>query len=161
MKYTLTYIIAAVVLILIRTELIKGADFMDLDDFPPIVLPAISNQSDLSENSAVATLYTSGDAEISADNSGAAQLSFGVDDLVTEYKLAFDGDGASATGGTPTSYEAYDSFLTTAAAVTHVADDNEAEITLYVRASNPAGEVADAGAYIATQTLTVHWTGAP
>ncbi len=160
MKYTLAYIIAAVVLILIRTELIKGADFMYLDDFAPIVLSAISNQSDTPENSASATLYTSDDAEISADNSTTARLSFGIDDLVTEYRLSFDGDGSSATGGTPTSYETYNSFLTTAAAVTHVTDDNDVQITLYVRASNPAGEVADAGVYSATQTLTVQWTGA-
>jgi hypothetical protein len=98
--------------------------------------------------------------EISADNSAAAQLSSASDTLVTEYKLTFDGTGsAGTTGGAGTTYETYDTFLTIAARVTHVIGDDDVEVTLHVKASNYANGLADAGTYIAAQTLTVHWVG--
>lgn len=128
-------------------------------DFDAISLTAISNQGQISEDSSTVTLFMDGDAEITADNSAASQLSCATDELVTEYKLVFDGDGSSATGGSSTSYEAYNSFLSTASAVTYVAVDDNVEVTLFVRVRNNADEVADAGAYSATQTLTVTWVG--
>jgi hypothetical protein len=53
----------------------------------------------------------------------------------------------------------YDSFLITPAYVTHIPDDNDVKVTLSVIVSNYAGELANAGTYTATQTLTVHWVG--
>ena len=79
--------------------------------------------------------------------------------LVTEYRLTFDGDGSSATGGSTVDWTSYDSFLSPAAGITYIADDNDVEVTLYVRASNQANQLADAGTYTATQTLTAHWVG--
>ena len=130
-------------------------------DFDPISLSSIASQAQVREGSATITLYTSGNAEISADNtaSGPAELSCATDVLVTEYKLSFDGDGSSATGGTDTSYSAYDSFLSTPTAITYVASDDTVEVTLYVRASNSPDDVSDSGTYNATQTLTVSWVG--
>lgn len=130
-------------------------------NFDPISLSSISSQAQVREGSATITLYTTGNAEISADNtaSGPAELSCETDVLVTEYKLSFDGDGSSATGGADTSYAAYDSFLSTPAAITYVASDDTVQVTLYVRASNSVDDVSDSGTYNATQTLTVTWVG--
>jgi hypothetical protein len=97
--------------------------------------------------------------EISADHSTEAQLSSAGDTLVTEYRLTFDGDGSSKTGRTDTDYKTYDIFLTPAADVTYVADDNDVVVTLHVKASNYANDLANAGTYTAKQTLTVHWVG--
>jgi len=128
-------------------------------EFTDITLTAISSQSQVSEDSSTVTLFMDGDAEISADNSTASRLSLGTDSLVTEYKLSFDGNGASATGGSNTTYESYDSFLTTASTVTYVAVDDNVDVTLYVRVTNNLNDVADSGVYNATQTLTVTWVG--
>jgi len=43
--------------------------------------------------------------------------------------------------------------------VTHIPDDNDVQVTLYVRASNYTDQLADADDYSATQTLTVYWSG--
>ncbi len=106
------------------------------------------------------TLYTNCNLEISADNTAAAQLETAStsDTLVTEYNLSYDGDGAAATGGSSEAYAEYDAFLSTASSITHVDNDGAVVATLGVRASNPSGEVADAGDYTATQTLTASWT---
>lgn len=127
--------------------------------YGPIALANITAQADTPSGNADFTLYTNCNSEISADNTATAQLSSATDTLVTEYQLAFDGDGATATGGTDVgSWTDYTTFLSTASAVTHVDNDGAAVITLSARASNNGGEVADAGAYSATQTLTVSWT---
>ena len=138
-----------------------GADFMYWSgNFAPITLENIGNRDQVRQGSSQITLFTSGDAEISADNSGAAKLTeSGGDSLCTEYKLDFDGDGGSKTGGSMVDYTSYDSFLSSPATVTHIPDDNDVQVTLYVRASNYTGQLADAGEYTATQTLTVHWSG--
>jgi hypothetical protein len=131
-----------------------SGDFNDIT-----VSEHITERDDVVSGSSTTTLYTSGDAEISADNGATAQLSLGGRTLVTEYKLTFDGDGSSATGGSTVDWTSYDSFLSPAASITYISDDNDVEVTLYVRASNYAGQLADAGTYTATQTLTAHWVG--
>ena len=165
MKYHINYIVIVILVLIFLPMLVCAVDFMywDVAGFSPdpIALANITNQAQTQQGSSVITLFTNGDAEISADNavSGPAELSCATDELVTEYMLAFDGNGSAATGGTDTSYETYDAFLATPAAVTWVADDNDVEVTLWVRASNNAGEAADADTYNAIQTLTVSWTG--
>lgn len=160
MKLALTHIIV-VILILICFPLLMGADFMYWSgNFSPITLQNIGNRDQVRQGNSQITLFTSGDAEISADNSDAARLTkSGGDSLYTEYKLEFDGNGTSETGGSAVDFTSYDSFLSSPATVTHIPDDNDVQVTLYVRASNYTGQLADAGDYSATQTLTVHWAG--
>lgn len=159
MKSKLSSILIALILISLWTELLVGS-FMDWDSsFGPISLPNIASREQISEGSSSANLSINGDVEISADNSAAAQLSSVGDTLVTEYKLTFDGTGSGTTGGAGTTYETYDTFLTTAAPVTHVIGDDDVEVTLHVKASNYVNDPADAGTYTAAQTLTVHWVG--
>jgi hypothetical protein len=159
-KLTLVHILVVLILISVWTELLVAESFMYWDsNFGPIALPGIASKNQISEGSSSANLSINGDVEISADNSTAARLSSSSDTLVTEYKLTFDGNGSTATGGTGTNYEAYDSFLTNAAPVTHLTGDDDVEVTLHVKASNYANGLADAGTYTATQTLTVHWVG--
>ena len=162
-NYFVIFILALVFL----PAVIHAEDYMYWDsNFDPISLLSIASQSQIREGSATVTLFTSGDAEISADNTAAAELDNigdgGSDVLVTEYMLAFDGNGSSATGGTNTSYETYNTFISTPVPITYVTDDNDVDVTLWVRASNDSTghkEVADSGAYTATQTLTVSWIG--
>jgi hypothetical protein len=138
-----------------------GQDFMYWEsNFDPLTLPNITMQTGESEGEAEVMLFTSGDAEISADNTTTAQLSSATDTLLTEYKLKFDGDGTTKTGGsTPLLFASYDSFLNTPAYVTYVTDDNDVKVTLSVNAKNYNEQLANAGTYSATQTLTVHWVG--
>jgi hypothetical protein len=129
-------------------------------NFSTIALGNIGNRTQVCQGSSQVTLYTSGNAEISADNTATARLTkAGGANLYTEYKLEFDGDGVSQTGGSTVDFTSYDSFLSSPASVTHITGDNAVQVTLYVRASNYANDVADAGTYTATQTLTVHWVG--
>jgi hypothetical protein len=129
-------------------------------NFSPIALANIGNRDQICQGSSQVTLYTSGNAEISADNTATARLTkAGGDNLYTEYKLQFDGDGVSATGGSTVDFTSYDLFLNSHATVTHISGDNAVQVTLYVRASNYTGQLADAGDYSATQTLTVSWIG--
>lgn len=129
-------------------------------NFTAIALSNITAQATVVSDTATTTLYTNGNASISADNTATAQLSTGsADTLVTEYSLAFDGDGTTATGGASVAWTAYDSFLSVASSVTHVANDGAVDVTLGARASNASGTLADAGAYSATQTLTAAWAG--
>ena len=128
-------------------------------NFDPIALSSIASQAQTPQGSVMVVLNTNGNVEISADNSATAQLSCATDTLVTEYKLSFDGDGSGATGGANTSYETYDSFLSTPVSLTYVVSDDTVEVTLYVRASNSPDDVADSDTYNATQTLTVSWVG--
>jgi hypothetical protein len=128
-------------------------------NFSDIGLTAISDQADAPEGSQAQTLYTNCNLEISADITTAARLSSATDSLVTKYKLSYDGDGSTLTGGPGVNtWTDYTTFLSAASAVTHVNTDGAVNITLYVQASNPNGEVADAGSYTAVQTLTASWT---
>ena len=157
------YVGGVVVFIFFCSASLVADDFMywEHPNFNTIVIPNISSKNQRPESSSSLTLYTSGDAEIMADNSAAAQLhSSSGDTLITEYKLSFDGHGSGGfTGGTDTSYETYDNFLKSHATIRHVPADDDVVVTLSVRASNYPVDVADAGKYAATQTLTVVWDG--
>ncbi len=128
-------------------------------NFSGINLANITAQSTVVDGNDTTDLYTNGNVDITT--AGTAVLTNtdpnSADVLVTEYKLTYDGDGASATGGSTVDWTAYDSFLTSASVVTHFSEDGAVEVRLWARASNPAGEVADAGSYSATQTLTAAW----
>jgi hypothetical protein len=131
-------------------------------DFNTIALSTITAQGSAPTGSQATTLYTNGDVDITADVSTAAQLKKTADPnqtLVTSYKLTDDGDGGiTATGGTDqTVYTVYDEFLGSPYAIIHAAGDGDVVITLYAEAKNLPGEIADAGAYSATQTLTATW----
>jgi hypothetical protein len=130
-------------------------------DFNTIALATITAQGSTPTGNGTARLYTNGDVDITADNSTVAQLKLGTDPnqtLVTSYMLTDDGDGATTTGGTDeVTYTGYATFLSSAYVITHVAGDGDVEITLNARAANSPGEVADAGDYTATQTLTATW----
>jgi hypothetical protein len=158
---SISCLIIAVLVLAFLPMAIWAADFMYWDDFDPIALLSIASQAQTREGSATVTLFTNGNAEISANNtpSGPAELSCATDTLVTEYMLSFDGDGSSATGAEDTTWAEYNTFITTAYDITYVTDDNDVDVTLWVRASNNADEVADADTYNAVQTLTVSWVG--
>jgi len=133
------------------------------DSYTDITLtPAIAAKSDAPWGSTNFTLYTNCNCEISADIVGTeAQLTLGTDPnqtLVTSYKLTDDGDGTGTGGTDQAGYTEYSLFLSPAYTITHVAGDGVVVITLYAKAENPSEEVADAGAYSATQTLTASWT---
>ena len=176
-------ILLLVVIVLTSAELTMAADPGDkpaeceisvtvnsiiewVGNFTPISLTTMVAQGDTPSDNETQTLYINCNIEISADNTATAQLSSATDTLVTEYKLDDDGDGSATTGATVgdkgasgiADWTEYDTFLGTALAVTHVDTDGAVDITLSVQASNLAGEIADAGAYIATQTLTASWT---
>lgn len=161
MKFRISYsIVFAVVLTFLCSVLVMSQDFMYWEsDFEAITMPDITTRDTESEGEGEATLFTSGDAEISADNTATAQLSSGTDTLLTQYKLQFDGDGTTNTGGSTVPFTSYDSFLSTPAQVTHVPGDDDVTVKLIVKAMNYNGQLADAGTYTATQTLTVHWVG--
>ncbi len=161
MKFHISYsIVFAVVLTFLCSVLVMSQDFMYWEsDFDAITMPDITTRDTESEGEGEATLFTSGDVEISADNTATAQLSSGTDTLLTQYKLRFDGDGTIATGGSMVPFTSYDSFLSTPAYVTHVPGDDDVNVKLIVKAMNYNGQLADAGTYTATQTLTVHWVG--
>jgi len=127
-------------------------------NFAAINLAPIASASDAPEGSQTQTLYTNCNLEITADNTAAARLSSATDTLVTKYKLSYDGNGVLATGGTDVgTWTDYSTFLSLASAVTHVAADGAANVTLYVQATT-GSMVRDQGAYSATQTLTASWT---
>jgi hypothetical protein len=126
-------------------------------NFAGIDLADITTQAGIVTDSATITLYTNGDVDISAENTVTARLTKGSSVLVTEYRLEYDGNGTTATGGSTVDYTVYGSFLSPASHVTHISADGAVDVTLRVRASNPVGNLADAGAYTATQTLTATW----
>jgi len=161
MKLRVTHIISVAILTFVCSELLMSQDFMYWDgNFSPIELQNIENRGQVREGSSYTILFTSGNAEISADNTDAARLTEpGGDSLYTEYKLEFDGDGVSNTGGTTVDFTSYDSFLSSPVSVTHITDDNDVQVTLSVRASNYADQLANAADYSAAQTLTVSWIG--
>ena len=129
-------------------------------NFGLITLASIAQRSQTPEGSSTARLILTGDVSLSADNSTAARLTEpGGDYLTTEYALEFDGDGQSATGRADVSYTSYGSFISTQVTITRVGTDSDVEVTLNVRASMNVGDVADAGPYTATQTLTASWVG--
>ena len=131
------------------------------ESYADIALAVITSTGQTPSGSRDFTLYTNCNCEISATNTTAAQLEnegASTDTLVTEYRLAYDGDGVTATGGTDVgSWTDYSTFLSPASAVTHIDGDGVVVITLSAQASS-GGQVRDAGSYRATQTLTAAWT---
>ena len=127
--------------------------------FANITLANITSQGVPVSDSAELDLYINGDVDITADNTVTAELSeAGGDTLVTEYQLEYDGNGVAATGGATVSWTAYGTFLDGAgSAVTHFSKDGAVGVTLSARASCDTGNVPDAAAYSATQTLTATW----
>jgi len=135
------------------------ADIMEWEaNFPAIALSNIASQGASVTGTSMMTLYTNGDVHISANNTTAAQLTGPNNDtLVTEYGLAYDGDGLTNTGGNTVNYTLHNLFLAAPSVVTHVPNDGAVEVTLSVRASNETGTLANAGLYSTTQTLTATW----
>ena len=131
-----------------------------------ISLAAINAYTDTPTGSDNQTIYTNCNFNLDADQTATAQLSSATDTLVTNYRMTEDGDAVATTGATDgqcttsglDSYVLYSSFLSTVLPITHVDTDGAVVITLYAQATNPAGEMADQGAYTATQTLTAVWT---
>jgi len=123
-------------------------------NFAEIHLLTITARDDAPEASKSLVLYTNCNLTITADHTAAAQLTKTTDTLVTEYKLEYDGDGDPDTGGATVDWAEYDDFIPVGSAVIHYTLDGAVNVTLSARASNDAGNVADAGDYTATQTLT-------
>jgi hypothetical protein len=136
----------------------EGAAFADID------LATITAQGDTPSGSSEYTLWINCNVSLTADNDADAELDNtgdvppGTDTLVTEYYVDYDGDGTTATGGTDTTYATYDNFISGGSAITHFDGDGGVAVTLYARASNDGDNVADAGDYTCTQTLTASWT---
>ena len=163
MRINIREIIGVWVLLFLIVTAGQGEDIMEWSgSFGDIALSSITSKDDVRTGSSTLSLATNGEVEISADVSS-AQLTNTTggssDTLITEYKLSFDGDGSSNTGAAGTAYQNYDVFLSTPVTVTHILGDDEVDVTLSVRVQNPPGELADAGDYAATITLTSHWTG--
>ena len=129
-------------------------------NFSPITLSNITTREGIVEGSSTTTLQLTGDVELSADNTNTARLSeAGGDFLITEYKMTFDGNGVSDSGASNIDYTPYNSFLNPSINITHIGGDDYVDVTLYVRASNQAGNLANAASYSATQTITASWVG--
>jgi hypothetical protein len=143
----------------------------------------ITQQNSAPAGSAVYSLWTNSNVELTANNTTASQLTHsrgggaGVEDtLVTWYKISTDGDGdavagISKTGSTDAAIAASnsdtwvtnDEFLKAAAGnaaldIAHYNTDGRVEVTLEVQATNDADNVADRGLYQAVQTITATWT---
>ncbi len=132
----------------------------DFGDGGTTSLTAMSTQAAAPEGSETAILYTNGAVTLTADNDTDSQLSCATDQLVTKYKLATDGNAVAASGNATdvTTWTDYTTFLTGGGLVlTHVADDGNILVTLEVQATHPAAEMADAGTYTCTQTITATW----
>lgn len=140
-------------------------------NFAAINLAAITSQASAPTGNAIYTLWTNCNVELSSDRTNASELTHqrGVagmaDMLVTKYKISTDGDGVATTGATAadvlassaSTWTTYDNFLATHLQVTHFNTDGAVEVTLSVQATNDADNVADSGAYSATQTITAAW----
>ena len=129
--------------------------------YAAINLATIDDKGDVPDGNSVYTLWLNCNVSLTADNTAAAELDNdppGSDTLVTEYKVTYDGDGDPDTGGTDTDWATYNNFISgSGSAITHVDNDGAVEIRLRARASNRTDEVADAGDYTCTQTLTATW----
>jgi hypothetical protein len=122
--------------------------------FSSINLGTLDGVGAAREGSSSIGLETSGQVEISADNTSTVRLTGPSSEwLETEYGLDVDG-----TEREP--YTTYDSFLQPPVTVEHTgAGTSEFQVKLKVRATHPTGEARDAGTYTATQTLTASWVG--
>ena len=125
--------------------------------FPEVDLGSITAENKKAIRETALTLYTNGDVIITADNSNSAELSFGPRTLQTEYKLRYDGSGIKQTGGKPTAWRPFDTFLNKGAEIVHVPTDGAVEVILSVRASIKKIHPENSGQYEAIQTLTACW----
>jgi hypothetical protein len=125
--------------------------------FPDIDLGKLTVQNKQAAGETELTLYTNGDVTIIADNSNSAELSSGSHTLQTEYKLKFDGSGIGQTGGRPTEWRLFDTFLKEGADIIHSHTDGAVEVILSVKASIKEIRPENSGQYNAIQTLTVYW----
>lgn len=157
-KIKFRYFICGLV-ILFSTKTIAEDSMYWMGNFGEVSLGNLATQSDIKTASASVVLFTTGDCELSANRTIAARLSGEGDNLITEYKLEFDGNGSSKTGSSTVDYESYDNFISSPLIITHVSFDDQVSITLSVRARNNPNNIANAGNYSATQTLTVSWAG--
>jgi hypothetical protein len=125
--------------------------------FPEIDLGELTVKNKQASGESALTLYTNGDVTITADNSNSAELSFGWHTLQTEYSLKFDGSGIGQTGGKPTSWSSFDTFLKEGADIIHSHTDGAVEVILSVKASINEITSENSGQYNAIQTLTACW----
>ena len=133
-------------------------------NFAALAPADITAQASAPTDSETYTLWTNCNVTLTATNTDLAELTHSrdggamEDTLVTKYKIAFDGDGATATGGTDSAdWILYSSFLSPALEITHFNTDGAVEVTLYVQATNDSDNVADTGLYQAVQTITAAW----
>lgn len=160
MKSAFRHFVIGILAVIFLPIIICAEDYMYFDsDFDPIILENIASKNDSSEGQATIKLYMSGDVEITADQSQAAQLKDTdggqTDTMVTEYRIDYLYNGSNQTG----EYAEYNNFLSTPVSIAYVPDNNEVQVTLHIRASNRPDNVSDSGIYTATQTLTVSWGG--
>lgn len=103
--------------------------------FPKIDLgsPTVKNKQAIGET--ILTLYTNGNVTIKADNSDTSELSFGPYTLLTKYKLKYDGSGVEQTGGRPTAWHSFDTFLAEGTDIVHISTSGAVDVILSVRAS--------------------------
>jgi hypothetical protein len=125
--------------------------------FPDIDLGTLTVHNKQAAGEAELTLYTNGDITIIADNSNNAELSFGPHALLTEYKLRYDGSGINQTGGRPTEWCSFGTFLKEGADIIHIPADGAVEVILSVKASIEEITPENSGQYNAIQTLTACW----
>ncbi len=147
-------------------------------NIPAIGIAAITSQAAVPDSNEVFTLWVNCNVNLTADNTETvarlAHASTG-DYLVTKYKISTDQAGTEGTGTGATTgavdasssdeWTVHSDFLkaevTAPLAITHIDNDGAVEVTLYVQASNDMTgqkEVADAGNYACTQTITATWT---
>ena len=125
--------------------------------FPGIDLGSLTAKNKQAAGESTLMLYTNCDVTITADNSNTAELSFATHTLLTKYKLEFDGSGIEQTGGSPTAWRSFDTFLNEGADVIHIPTDGAVEVVLSVRASIEKIRPDNSGQYNAVQTLTACW----
>jgi len=135
------------------SEIVEWSD----TSFPQIDLGDLNQRREQAAGEAELLLYTNGDIVITADNSGSAELSSGSQTLTTEYQLQYDGSGEDQTGGMPTEWCTFDSFLKEPSKIKHVQTDGAVVIILSVKASVEKVTPEMTGEYNATQTLTACW----
>jgi len=125
--------------------------------FPGIDLGELTAKNKQAIGETTLTLYTNGDVTITADNSNTAELSFGIHALLTKYKLKYDGSGIEQTGGSPTAWYPFDTFLKEGTDIVHIPTDGAVEVILSVGASVKKIHPQNSGQYTAIQTLTACW----
>lgn len=135
------------------SEIVEWSD----TSFPQIDLGVLTPKKEQAVSESELLLYTNGDVSITADNSDSAELSFGSYSLQTEYQLRYDGSGINQTGGRPTEWCTFDTFLKEAADIIHIPTDGAVVVILSVKASVKEIQPENTGTYNAVQTLTACW----